>query len=112
MMHPAEEPRKSYIETLFDGGPDHFVATSDYMKILPEGLSNWLPGTLTSLGTNGYGRSDSRPALRDFFEVDARYVVFATLTGLAKKGRVDRDVLIQAMTDLEIDPEKPNPMYC
>ena len=112
MMHPAEEPRKSYIETLFDGGPNHFVATSDYLKILPEGLSNWLPGTLTSLGTNGYGRSDSRPALRDFFEVDARYVVFATLTGLAREGRVDRDVLIQAMTDLEIDPEKPNPMYC
>jgi pyruvate dehydrogenase E1 component len=112
MMHPAEEPQKSYVETLFEGGPDHFVATSDYLKILPEGLSAWLPGTLTSLGTNGYGRSDSRPALRDFFEVDARYVVFATLTGLTRAGRVDRDVLVQAMTDLEIDPEKPNPMYC
>ncbi|MFT5495177.1 MAG: pyruvate dehydrogenase E1 component [Kiritimatiellia bacterium] len=112
MMHPAETPKKSYVETLFEGGPDLFVATSDYMKILPEALSRWLPGSLISLGTNGYGRSESRPALRDFFEVDARYTAFATLTGLANTGRVDREVLIQAMTDLDIDPEKPNPMYC
>ena len=112
MFHPSEEPRKSYLESLFENGPDLFVATSDYMKILPAGLSQWLPGKLVSLGTNGFGRSESREALRDFFEVDARYTVLATLTGLVDEGRVDREVVVQAMSDLGIDPEKPNPMYC
>ena len=111
MLHPLEEQRVPHLQNVFAGGPDVFIATSDYMKIMPEGLSAWLPGKLISLGTNGFGRSDSREALRNHFEVDARYTVVATLTGLAREGRVDREVVAQAITDLGIDSEKLNPHF-
>jgi pyruvate dehydrogenase E1 component len=86
------------------------VANSDYVKALPESISRWVPGTLHSLGTDGFGRSDGRKALRDFFEVDARYVVLATLSALAREKKIKIDVVKKAIKELEIDPSKPNPV--
>jgi pyruvate dehydrogenase E1 component len=80
------------------------------MKIVPEQISQWVPGGLTILGTDGFGRSDTRANLRRFFEIDTPMVVLATLTALAKQGVVDKKVLAQAIKDLGIDPEKTHPV--
>ena len=87
-----------------------FVASSDYMKVLPDSIARWSPKPIFSLGTDGFGRSETRQALRDFFEVDHRYVTLATLTSLAREGEIDADQLNGAMEELEIDPHKLNPM--
>ena len=83
---------------------------SDYVKALPESVARWFPRPPVSLGTDGFGRSDSREALRDFFEVDARYIVAAALKALADEGEIEIAVVVQAMRDLQIDPDKPNPV--
>ncbi len=112
MLHPHATPRKSFLEQTFaNEKPGVFVAASDYMKALPDGIATWLPGTLISLGTDGFGRSESRTALRDFFEVDARYVTLAGLAALAKDGQLERENVAEALSDLEIDPDKANPMH-
>jgi pyruvate dehydrogenase E1 component len=79
------------------------------VKALPDSISQWLPGRLISLGTDGFGRSDSRAALRDFFEVDHRFITLATLVALARERKIKTEVVNQAMRDLEIDPDKANP---
>jgi pyruvate dehydrogenase E1 component len=86
------------------------VAASDYVKALPDSIARWCPKPLLSLGTDGYGRSESRRELRDFFEVDARYITLTTLTSLAREGEIDLDDVEEAMHDLDIDPNKANPM--
>jgi pyruvate dehydrogenase E1 component len=110
LLHPGEAAKKPYVQTLFEGEPDVFVTSSDYMKCLSDTLARWVPGSLQSLGTNGFGRSESRANLRDFFEVDHKYVVLATLTLLVKKGELKADILPQAIKDLGIDSEKLNPL--
>jgi pyruvate dehydrogenase E1 component len=111
LLHPeAKTPRVPYLTSLFDGEPDLFVATSDYMRMLTDALSPWIPGKLHSLGCEGFGRSESRAALRDFFEVDHRYVTLAALRLLAGRKAVEPKVVAQAIQDLGIDPEKPNPL--
>ncbi len=85
------------------------MAASDYMKVLPEIIAQWMPGQLVALGTDGFGRSESRASLRDFFEVDAKHIVLATLHALAGEGKVGKDVLGKAVRELGIDPEKRNP---
>ena len=111
MLHPDEPPRKTYLEEVFEQEKEGvFVAASDYMRILPDSIARWLPGQLVSLGTDGFGRSDSREALRNFFEVDSRYVTLAVLTALAREGKLNFDDVEEAMDDLEIDPEKANPI--
>jgi pyruvate dehydrogenase E1 component len=89
--------------------PEVVVAASDYMKALPDLIAKWVPGRLAALGTDGFGRSDTREALRDFFEVDARFVALATLHALAGAGQVDAELVSEAIEDLDIDVEKPNP---
>jgi pyruvate dehydrogenase E1 component len=79
------------------------------MKVLPESLSKWVPGQLVSLGTDGFGRSESRAALRDFFEVDAKHIVLATLGALSREKKVSTDVVQRAIKELGINPEKANP---
>jgi pyruvate dehydrogenase E1 component len=79
------------------------------MKVLPESLAKWVPGQLVSLGTDGFGRSENRAALRDFFEVDAKHIVLATLGALARENKVSLDVVRKAVHDLGINPEKLNP---
>ena len=89
--------------------PGVLVAASDYVKAMPDAIDRWLPRPLTTLGTDGFGRSETRAALRDFFEVDYRYVVVAALGALARDGKIDRAVVETAIGDLGIDAEKRNP---
>jgi pyruvate dehydrogenase E1 component len=110
-LHPDQPPRRPYVaECLGDGEAPVIVAT-DYVKALPATVARWIPGRVTLLGTDGFGRSDGRPALRDFFEVDARHVAYATLSALAAAGRFDRTVLLKAADDLGIHRDRVNPMH-
>lgn len=106
MLHPSEKQKLSYIEKCFENEDTVFVAATDYLKTLPCSISKWLPGRLIPLGTDGYGRSDSRAALRDYFEVDSRFIVLAALQALAKEGKIDRNIPTKAVKDMQIDPEK------
>jgi pyruvate dehydrogenase E1 component len=106
MLHPTETPRKSYLETLLAKEKGPFIAVSDNMKIVPDQIAPWVPGGLTTLGTDGFGRSDTRENLRRFFEVDAEMTVIATLTALAERGAIEKKVVAKAITDLNIAPEK------
>jgi pyruvate dehydrogenase E1 component len=110
LLHPGEKPRVPYISQLLSRKPGVHVAASDFVKALPDSISPWVPGPLVSLGTDGFGRSESRAALRDFFEVDARYIVVAALTALAREGKIKFDLVAQAVKDLGINPDKANPM--
>jgi pyruvate dehydrogenase E1 component len=110
MLHPTEPPRKSYVESILENEKGAFVAVSDNMKIVPEQIAQWVPGGLTTLGTDGFGRSDTREQLRRFFEVDAECTVIATLHALAKRGELDKQVVAQAIKDLGVDPEKTYPI--
>ena len=87
-----------------------FIAASDYMKTLPDSIRQWVPGSFTALGTDGFGRSESREALRDFFEVDAKHIVWAALVTLHNEKKIGADVLARAQKELPIDPKKLNPM--
>jgi len=110
MFHPAEPARKAYIETVLEKEQGVFVAVSDFMKIVPEQIAPWVPGGLTTLGTDGFGRSDTRERLRRFFEVDAECTVIATLYALAKTGQIPREDVAKAIKDLNVDPEKGFPI--
>jgi pyruvate dehydrogenase E1 component len=109
MLHPGEKPRLPYVTEALKDAPGVLVAASDYMKVLPESIAKWLPRPLVALGTDGFGRSESRASLRDFFEVDAKHTVLATLTALAREKQIKLDVVQQAIKDLGINPEKANP---
>jgi len=109
MLHPGEAPRVPYVTTCLKDAPGVFVAASDYLKALPNAIDRWLPRPLVALGTDGFGRSEGRASLRDFFEVDHRYVVVAALAALARDGKLDRSVVEQAIKDQGINPEKANP---
>ena len=103
MLHPTEPPRQSYLETILAGEQGPFIAVGDNMKSVPDQIAPWVPGGLTTLGTDGFGRSETRPALRRFFEVDAECTVIAVLNTLDKK------LAAQAIKDLGVDPEKAFP---
>jgi pyruvate dehydrogenase E1 component len=110
-LNAHRKPKRPYLSRLLekaDGGV--FVAASDYVKALPCSVAPWIPGRLVPLGTDGYGRSDTRAALRDFFEVDARHIVLAALAGLLGEKRIRPAVFKRALKKLEIDPGKANPL--
>ena len=86
------------------------VAASDYLKTLPNMISKWMPRRLASLGTDGFGRSEGRTSLRDFFEVDARFITLAMLHELSADGKIDAKIVDQAIMDLGIARDKPNPV--
>jgi pyruvate dehydrogenase E1 component len=109
MLHPTEEPRQSYLETVLENEEGPFIAATDYMKIVPDQIAPWVPGGMISLGTDGFGRSDTRPALRRFFEVDGESIVVAALYALAEEGRIKSEAVARAIRDLQIDPEKAFP---
>ncbi len=109
MLHPTEPPRTSYVESLLGSENGSFVAVSDYMKMVPDQISSWVPGGLLTLGTDGFGRSDTRPRLRRFFEVDTESIVIATLYALALKGQVKKQAVEKAIKELGVDPEKTFP---
>ncbi|MBX7042848.1 MAG: pyruvate dehydrogenase (acetyl-transferring), homodimeric type [Ignavibacteria bacterium] len=98
-----------YITKALKGEKGVFVAATDYIKALPAMISKWVPGRFEILGTDGFGRSDGRQQLRDFFEVDHRYIAVAALSGLAKEGCMNEEVVKKAVKALNIDPDKPNP---
>jgi pyruvate dehydrogenase E1 component len=110
LRHPAEKPRVPFVTQALSDGSGTFIAASDYVKALPESISKWVPGRLVSLGTDGFGRSDSRRALRDFFEVDHRHIVLAALWGLMQEGKMEAKAVSRALRKLDIDPSKPNPI--
>jgi pyruvate dehydrogenase E1 component len=109
MLHPGEPQQIPYVTQCFKDAPGVIVAASDYLKVLPDAIDRWMPRKIRSLGTDGFGRSEDRKSLRDFFEVDARFVAVATLAELAKDGQLDGKVVSQAIKDFGIDPEKRNP---
>src|SRR3954471_16337040 len=102
MLHPTEKPRKSYVETILEKEKGVFVAVSDNMKIVAEQITQWVPGGLFALGSDGFGRSDTRENLRRFFEVDAASTVIATLYTLAEKGQIPRATVTKAIKDLGV----------
>ena len=111
MLNPTETPQKSYLESVLENEKGAFVAVSDNMKIVSDQIAPWVPGGLFTLGTDGFGRSDTRPNLRRFFEVDAECVVVATLYTLAQKGQVEKKLVAKAIQALKLDPKKKFP-FC
>src|SRR5947208_1751208 len=109
MLHPVQTPRVPYVTQCLKDAPGVFVAASDYMKVLPESIAQWVPRPLIALGTDGFGRSENRASLRDFFEVDAKHVVLATLHALAREKHIEIKKVEQAVRDFGINPEKANP---
>src|ERR1700681_4083643 len=110
LLHPSEKQRVPYVSQCLSDAPGVLVAATDYLKALPNLVSKWLPRRLASLGTDGFGRSEGRASLREFFEVDARFITLATLHELFIDGKIDRKLIDQAIKDLGIDPEKLNPV--
>jgi pyruvate dehydrogenase E1 component len=108
-LHPLSTPRIPYLNQALGGAKGVFVAATDYLKLLPESIASWLPGRLIALGTDGFGRSDGRDHLRDFFEVNARHIAYAALHGLVMEGDMTCDQVSQALDDLGINPEKADP---
>ena len=100
---------QSHLEKSLAGLDGPFIATSDYMALVADQIRPWIPGQYVTLGTEGFGRSDTRAVLRDHFEMDARYIVFATLRALANEGQFDKGRLAQVRDDFEIDPDKLDP---
>jgi pyruvate dehydrogenase E1 component len=109
MLHPGETPRVPYVTQQLKDAQGVLVAASDYVKAMPDSIDRWLPRPLVALGTDGFGRSESRASLREFFEVDYRYVIVATLGALARDGKIDPSVVQQAIKAHNINPEKVNP---
>lgn len=109
MLHPDKKEKVPYVSTQIEN-TGVIVAASDYMKAIPDSISKWLPNRLYALGTDGFGRSEGRAELRDFFEVDTKHIVFSTLYALFKEGKFKAADLKKAMKDLDINPEKLNPM--
>jgi len=109
MLHPSGKPRVPYVTRCLADAPGALVAASDYVKALPRAIDRWLPRPLVALGTDGFGRSESRAGLRAFFEVDHRFVTLAALHALAREKAIEAKVVERAMRDLEIDPGKADP---
>jgi pyruvate dehydrogenase E1 component len=111
VRHPGEEQRQAYVSECMQDAPGPIVAASDYVKALPDTICRWLPRKLIALGTDGFGRSDGRQALRDFFEVDHRHIALSTLAYLAWDGEIEAGVVKDAIKKLDVDPDKENPLY-
>jgi pyruvate dehydrogenase E1 component len=108
MLHPSDKPRETYVSQTLAKATGPFIASTDYMKVVADQVRQWVPGRYVVLGTDGYGRSDGRAALRRHFEVDKHYVVAAALKALVDEGQLDNKV-VQAYITKHIDAEKPNP---
>jgi pyruvate dehydrogenase E1 component len=111
MLHPADTPRKSYVEQTLAGESGVFVAASDYVRALSEQIQPWIPGELCALGTDGLGRSETREALRRHFEVDAESIALAALYRLHKRGQYDAAFVAKAIKELGVNPDKVDPYF-
>ena len=110
LLHPEEEPKKPYITELLSDVEGPKVIATDYIHAYSEQLRAFIPGTFTVLGTDGFGRSDTREKLRDHFEVDSRYICVAALSSLVKDGKIEKSKVVDAMDRYGIDPEKSDPI--
>ena len=109
-LHPSEKPKQCYIERCLGDRPGPYIAATDYMKIVPDQIQRWVPGRFVSLGTDGYGRSDDRKALREHFEVDKHYIAVTALKALADDGVLDQATVAKAIRQYGIDPDRPDPV--
>ena len=109
MMNPSEKPEVPYVTQCLEPTEGPIIAATDYIRAHTNQIREFMPRSLRVLGTDGFGRSDTRAKLREFFEVDRRYVVLAAMTSLADEGAVLRADIAKVMTDLGIDPAKPDP---
>ena len=110
LLHPDKPAKAPYVRECFGDRQGPFIAATDYMKIVPDQIRQWVPGRYVVLGTDGYGRSDSRAQLRKHFEVDRHHIVVAALKALADDGKLDAATVKGAMKKFNIDPDKPNPV--
>jgi pyruvate dehydrogenase E1 component len=110
-LHPTETPRTPLVSELLggEGAPGTVVAVTDFMKAVPDQVARWVPQPFVPLGTDGFGRSDTRERLREFFEVDMRQVVVATLWGLAQQGEIKAETVGEAIAHYDIDPDRADP---
>jgi pyruvate dehydrogenase E1 component len=112
-LHPGQKPQVTYVEECLNGRKGPVIASTDYMKMFAEQIRQWVPSKeFKVLGTDGFGRSDSRKKLRHFFEVDRHFVVLAALEALADRGDIEPKVVAEAIVKFGIDPEKRNPLDC
>ncbi|MFO7704827.1 MAG: pyruvate dehydrogenase (acetyl-transferring), homodimeric type [Halopseudomonas sp.] len=111
-LHPSKKPRLSFVEQCLAKHSGPVIASTDYMKLFAEQIRQWVPGTYKVLGTDGFGRSDSRRKLRHFFEVDRYWVAYSALSALVESGDLKPKVLTDALKTFGIDPEKTNPLDC
>jgi len=109
MLHPGEAARVPYVQQLFEDRDGPVIAATDYMRVIPDQIRQWVGNRYVALGTDGYGRSDSRAALRKHFEVDRNYITVAALKSLADDGKIDKKTVVDAMQKLGVDPSKPVP---
>jgi pyruvate dehydrogenase E1 component len=109
-LHPGQPAKHSYLEQVLDGVTGPFISTSDNVRLVADQIREWIPGEFIVLGTDGFGRSETRPELRRHFEIDAECTTYATLRGLARMGAFDASKLPDVLKDLEIDSEKINPL--
>jgi pyruvate dehydrogenase E1 component len=110
-LHPDKKPKVSYIEQALSGLKGPFIASSDNVQLVGEQIRPYVPGQYIVCGTDGFGRSESREALRRHFEIDAECVAYTTLVALSKEGQFDAKKLPQALKDQAIDPEKVDPAF-
>ena len=110
LIHPNKKPRKSHIQLSLSKHRVPTVAVSDYVKMVPEQIAPYVPGPYYALGTDGFGRSDTRENLRHFFEVDRYYIVLAAIRGLVIEGKIDNGIAQKVIVKYDIDPNKPNPI--
>ena len=112
LLHPDEEDKTPYLTTVLGEDKDNIiVSATDYMKIYSEQIRAYVKGSFKTLGTDGFGRSDSRANLREHFEVDANFIVYTTLYLLVENGKLDKKVLNEAIAKFKINPNKINPLY-
>lgn len=111
-LHPTAKPKKAYITECLEKAQGPVIASTDYMKLLADQVRQWVPTDYKVLGTDGFGRSDSRANLRNFFEVDRHWIVVAALEALAARGEIKPKVVADAIKQFGIDPEKTNPLDC
>ncbi|WP_409526542.1 pyruvate dehydrogenase (acetyl-transferring), homodimeric type [Nitrincola sp. MINF-07-Sa-05] len=109
MLHPEDQPRESYLEQCLRGHDGPVIASTDYMRMYADQLREYIPRRYKVLGTDGYGRSDTRAKLREFFEVNRHYVVLAALKSLQEEGKLEASVVAKAMKTFNINPDKPAP---
>jgi pyruvate dehydrogenase E1 component len=110
-LHPDVEPRRSHLDEQLATAPGPIVAATDYMKAVPDMVARWVDRSYTVLGTDGFGRSDTRDALRTHFEVNAEHIAYAALHGLCQDGQGSREELQRAIGELGIDPDRVDPLH-